>query len=338
MIPSVDTLVSLVRLLYAETDLPEPFGLLAEFIECRRTQQVAEPIIDQPNRRLAARAKKIAALLDAPDALQLAVGLAQGSALSEKLVTRAETMLGQLLLGNLAEQAFEHIYRTVIGTTELTLEDDRSARNDTDYRVLNGGRRQVFRINIKLHGARFRNASDMVNLEPEDCFPLATYKIHHGLQKQEQEVLPYLWVVIDCPIAATEVGKQIPRPWVGLIALAYASKEIKRKRKLEERVVEHLLDSTTEPFVQVVTRLRSEVAAACWYVLSARRANQILREKLFERVFAVRVKSFARNYAGAELNMHFSLRHDMTPLQRFLGIIKDKGLHGITAELERGTV
>src|SRR5690606_3410315 len=77
-------------------------------------------------------------------------------------VARAETMLGQLLLGVLAEQAFEHIYRTTIGTTELSLEDDRGARNDTDYRVLNGGRRQVFRINIKLHGARFRNAKDMV--------------------------------------------------------------------------------------------------------------------------------------------------------------------------------
>lgn len=84
--------------------------------------------------------------------------------------------------------------------------------------------------------------------------------------------------------------------------------------------------------------MRSQVAAAPWHVLSARRANQILRERLFERVFAVRVKSFARSYGGAQLNMRFSLSQDMTPLQRFLGIIRDKGLHGITAELERGTV
>jgi len=58
----------------------------------------------------------------------------------------------------------------------------------------------------------------------------------------------------------------------------------------------------------------------------------------FPRTFAVRVKSFARSYGGAELNMHFSISQDMTPLQRFLDIVKDKGLHGITAELERGTV
>jgi hypothetical protein len=335
---SLDALIPLLRTLYADADLPEPFGLLAAVHDQRQAKRVAEPTAEKPDRRTAARAKKVAALLAAPDALLQAVGIAKGSTLPEKMVARAETMLGQLLLGVLAEQAFEHIYRTTIGTTELSLEDDRGARNDTDYRVLNGGRRQVFRINIKLHGARFRNAKDMVNLEPEDCFPLATYKIYQGLQKQEQEVLPYLWVVIECPIAATDVGKQIPRPWVDLIALAYASKEIKGKRKIEERVVEHLLGSTAEPFAQVVAELRNQVAAAPWHVLSARRANQILREKLFERVFAVRVKSFARSYGGAELNMHFSISQDMAPLQRFLGIIKDKGLHGITAELERGTV
>lgn len=48
-------------------------------------------------------------------------------------------------------------------------------------------------------------------------------------------------MVIECPIAATNIGKQIPRPWVELIALAYASKEIKGKRNIAERVVEHLL-------------------------------------------------------------------------------------------------
>jgi hypothetical protein len=37
-----------------------------------------------------------------------------------------------------------------MGTDELILEDARDARNETDYRVLNGQRRPVFRINSVL--------------------------------------------------------------------------------------------------------------------------------------------------------------------------------------------
>ena len=47
----------------------------------------------------------------------------------------------------------------------------------TDYRVLNGGGRQVFRLNIKFHGTLFGKAPELVGLDSEDCFPLATYKI-----------------------------------------------------------------------------------------------------------------------------------------------------------------
>ncbi|MBK8067610.1 MAG: hypothetical protein IPK27_08240 [Rhodanobacteraceae bacterium] len=73
-------------------------------------------------------------------------------------------------------------------------------------------------------------------------------------------------------------------------------------------------------------------------MISARKADKLLRQKLFERVFAVRVRGFTRNYRNAELDMHLSLDQDMTPLTRFLTIIREKGLHGATVELERGTV
>jgi hypothetical protein len=338
MSPSLDALIPLLRTLYTDVEMPEPFDLLAGVHDHRYSKRLAEPIADKPDRRLAMRAKRVATLLAAPDALQAATDVASGSPLPEKLIARAETMLGQLLLGRMAEHAFENIYRSTIGTTELSLHDERGARNDTDYRVLNGSGRQVFRINIKLHGARFRKAQEAVGLDPEDCFPLATYKIHQGLIKQEREGLPYLWVVIDCPVAATDIGKQIPRPLVELIALAYASKRITGKRKIEERVVDYLVTATDHAFAAKVADLRAQLAKAPWRVISARRADKLLREKLFDRVFAVRIRSFNRSYGGAELNMHLSLSQDMTPLKDFLQVMKDKGLHGVTAGLERGTI
>lgn len=339
MAPNLDTLIPLLRAIYGTDALPEPLDLLALVHDLQLKKAVADPPgAGKVDRKTAARAKKVAALLAAPDALEKATGIARGAALPEKVVARAETMLGQLLLGHLAEQAFELIYKNTMHTADLTLEDQRESRNDTDYRVLNGGGRQVFRMNIKFHGARFRNAREMVGLEPDDCFALATYKIGQGLQKQEKEVLPYLFVVVSTPIAASDIGRQIPRRYVDLAALAHASKTIKGKRKLEERIVEHLVAGGDAKFAPVVQQLRDQLATATWRVLSARKADKLLRDLLFERVFAVRVRAFNRNYRNAELDMHFSLGEDMTPLHRFLEIIKEKGLHGVTAELERGTV
>jgi hypothetical protein len=50
------------------------------------------------------------------------------------------------------------------------------------------------------------------------------------------------------------------------------------------------------------------------------------------------VRAFARNYRNAELDMHFSLREDLTPLPEFLRVLRDDGLHGLVARLERGTI
>ena len=84
--------------------------------------------------------------------------------------------------------------------------------------------------------------------------------------------------------------------------------------------------------------LRMSRVFSGFLVISARRADRLLREKLFERVFAVRVRAFNRSYGGAELNMHLSLSQDMTPLSDFLQIMKDKGVHGVPAGIERGTI
>jgi hypothetical protein len=72
-------------------------------------------------------------------------------------------------------------------------------------------------------------------------------------------------------------------------------------------------------------------------VLSARRADQLLREKLFDRAYALRVPRFAKNYRGAELDMHLTIANDLHPLDDMLRILRDDGLHGLSVYLERGT-
>ena len=212
---------------------------------------------------------------------------------------KVRATIGQLIIGNLAERVFEQMYLDTVGTTELRLEDDRQTRGDTDYLVKNGQDRPVFRLNIKFHGSQFRNAQDLVDLAPEDCFALATYKIYSALQKQEREHLPYIFVIVGVPnLTCSVVGEVVPNNLV----------------EFEERI-----------------------RNALWRVLSARKANALLREKLFERAYALRVRAFAKNYGGAELDMHFSVSQELVPLEELLRVLRDGGLQALSVYLERGT-
>jgi hypothetical protein len=318
----------LLRAIFGSASLPHPFDLL---------ELVSGGVSEPGGKRLSPAARKlIAELRTSSNPTLRALDLPKDFAPEQRLRERMQTMLGQLLLGLLAERAFEEIYKKTLGITELRLEDEREGRSDTDYRVLNGQGRPVFRMNIKFHGTLFRQARELVGLAPEDCFALATYKIKQGLDKQDSEILPYVFVVVSSPVSALHVGAVIPRDFVDLACLIHASKKVKGKRKIEERIVEELADGRVPAFRPTLDELQQKIAAAPWRILSARRADDLLRKRLFERVYAVRVRGFTRSYRNAEVDMHFSLSSDMTPLTELLAKIGATGIHGVTGMLERG--
>jgi hypothetical protein len=61
----------------------------------------------------------------------------------------------------------------------------------------------------------------------------------------------------------------------------------------------------SEPDAKRLTRARRHCANA------ARRASTLLRDPLFERVHALRLRDFDRLFRGAEINMHLSLSTEM---------------------------
>lgn len=79
------------------------------------------------------------------------------------------------------------------------------------------------------------------------------------------------------------------------------------------------------------------IRRAEWYVLSARRANLLLHELLFERVYALAIPGFTRKFGGAEVDMHFSLSKDLVTLRDFLAVLRQDGQGRVTTMLERGT-
>lgn len=334
MLQNIDDLLAIIGQLYKENPL-KPFVLLQAV---KRIKGGEDP--NNVARSVHSTRKHLEKLAAAPDSILEIFGCSLTLAATPETMRRPREMLGQLLLGDLAERAFEEIYRETMGTNELLLEDDRISRNETDYRVLNGQKRPVFRVNIKFYGTLFRNARELVDLDPEDCFALATYKIYQGLQKHEMERLPYVFVIVGVPgLTGARVGAAVPEDMVHLASLVHGSSRISGKRSVEERIVENLIRTGEPgPFKSELSQFRQEIQGASWYVLSARRADQLLREKLFDRVYAVRVRAFARNYRNAELDMHFSLRKDLTPLKDFLTNARERGLHGLAVDLERGVV
>jgi len=82
----------------------------------------------------------------------------------------------------------------------------------------------------------------------------------------------------------------------------------------------------------------SPIRNAKWYVLSARKADKLLRELLYERVYALKIRGFAQQFRRAEVDMHFSLSNDLVPLERFFNILRDEGQTMIASMMERGTI
>lgn len=91
------------------------------------------------------------------------------------------------------------------------------------------------------------------------------------------------------------------------------------KLALEERVVERLLMPDHLPRFEPVLGRMPE---GKFRVLSASRAMALLRAQLFERIHALSLKAFTRKFRNAEVDMHFSLSRELTPVRAFLELTR----------------
>lgn len=289
--------------------------------------------IGQAARAVGTSRARLQGIVDSPDFIEAALRVREED-VTEELITKLRRNVGQLVLSRAAEIAFEDILRGGIDSKEFSLRDVREGRTNTDYRLLNGGGRPLYRFNVKFFGSVFRRGAEMVNLSPNDCFPLATYKIHAALQEQEREHLPYVFVIVGVPdLNAAAVASAIPEEEVRPIAVLFSSPVVTRKRDLEDWLVDRIVKARSEAFSTAYDRIR----AAQWYVLSARRADKLLHERLFDRVYALRIPGFTMQFGRAEVDMHFSLSGDLVTFPDFLGILDKDGQGKVTSMLERGT-
>jgi hypothetical protein len=182
---------------------------------------------------------------------------------------------------------------------------------------------RIGRRYIELWSDAIQQAGLYVGLDPSDCFALATYKIHGALKRQEDERLPYVFLILSVPEAPRsliEASIADDPAWLAAIS----------DRATEEAIRDRLL---SEPWAE---EIRAQVRQSEFRAISARKADKLLREKLFERVHALRLRGFNRLFRGAEIDMHLSLSSEMISFGDFLRILGEHGVPGLSVRLERG--
>ncbi len=321
--------LNVLREIFGQRPLPKPLSLMVGVERFNAGEDISTIRKD-----LSTTSGRITEAAKARDPVAHLIGMNPWD-VSEKRVQGSRLILGQLVLGRAAEVAFEELYESAMSTHEFALRDHRTSRSGTDYRVHNGGGRPLYRLNIKFHGSQFRRGPELVGLEPEDCFALATYKIKNALDKQDEEHLPYIFAIVGVPnLTGAAVSAAVPEDLATVVAIVAEAPKVARARDFEDQVVEYLVANQASVFVSTLVAIRQ----APWYVLSARRASGLLSAKLFDRVFALRIRGFAQQFRSAELDMHFSLKEDLTPLDSFFATLRNEGQTKVAGLLERGSM
>lgn len=110
-------------------------------------------------------------------------------------------------------------------------------------------------------------------------------------------------------LSAAEVSRLVPDNYVWALAL------LNGKMAVDEAIVSRLLGPD---HLRRFRPIFEKMPAGQFRVISGAKASKLLHDELFERVHALSLKGFTRKFRNAEVDMHFSLSQELTPVRTFL--------------------
>lgn len=227
-------------------------------------------------------------------------------------------LLLNLLLGRLGEDYFENLIKSKLPGVELrshTAAPQLIERVERKYGIINYDvllrGRALFHANIKVHTTPFREAQRMVGLDPDNCFPLAVYKILSGLGEQQRKSVPFLFLVFIRWSMRETVARRLAslgRALRGEMEKVFRQRDRAKQDAFVNEVVSRWeRDDTWQNLLQ-------GLKAGEHRVISPGKALKLLVERI-ERCPALVIPRF--RFAG-EINMHLAIREEMTDLEDFL--------------------
>lgn len=206
----------------------------------------------------------------------------------------------------------------------IRYDDDRETGHSLmDFTIIEG--ELILPINVKNAGTAFRRSKDLVGLEPDDCIPIPAYKANAAI---DAGLVSLIYVVSPDYNLITELNRIIPTIFneneliVWDLLNNYAGARVQR--------------AEDEFIANTVTKYHALIKAAKdtpFYAISARKSLRILQTKP-HRTPGIGLKAWGTG-ASAEVNVHLSIKEDMTPWEDVKNRIVSKGIASIVEAVNR---
>jgi hypothetical protein len=237
----------------------------------------------------------------------------------------AENPITKLFPAAFAEQLFvEELDSLAAARSGLEYSDDRySGYQFVDFTLKE--RADSLPINVKNAGTRFLNAEALVELKPDDCVPIPAYKAYGAL-----ETLPNLLYAV-CPDYELTTKLEAALPSI------FTENERMVWQILNRYAGAHLRDAEDRFVSSIIARHWSQLKAIAtntnFFVVSARKAIRVLQTKP-QRTPGLGLRAWGTSARG-EVNVHLSIKEDMTPWREVRDRIESKGLSDIISAVNR---
>ncbi|MBI4580392.1 MAG: hypothetical protein HY718_11860 [Planctomycetes bacterium] len=241
------------------------------------------------------------------------------------LMRSSENPITKLFPATITEQRFlELIDQLQRARADLQYSDDRASGHTlVDFTLMEG--EHELPINIKNAGTRFESARQLVDLDPDDCVPIPAYKAYAAV-----ETVPNLLYVVSVDytlvsrindLLATILSRQERIVWDLLTRFRGA-----HLRKAEDAFIQKTV-------LKYWDWIETRVACPPFHVASARKSIRVLQTKP-HRTPGIGLRAWG-NRANAEVNVHLSIRDDMTPWESVSLRILKSGLQDIIQAVNR---
>jgi hypothetical protein len=237
----------------------------------------------------------------------------------------AENPITKLFPATITEERFvERLDSLCERVPGLTYSDDReSGHGLADFR-LNQGDLEL-PVNVKNAGTRFRRAAELVGLDPDDCVPIPAYKAYGAL-----ETMPNLIYAVSVDYDLVRVlGIEIPELFDRQESIVWALLNEKGGSRLRSAEDAFIFATVRKHW----TALRDKIGERPYAVISARKSIRVLQTKP-KRTPGIGLRAWGTG-ASAEVNVHLSIREDMTLWESIEERILSKGLGDVIGAVNR---
>ncbi len=259
-------------------------------------------------------------------------GAAQSGFLSQ-LVPRektgsAENAITKMFPATITEQRFLELLEDLAAKRpSVKYEDEREVRHSLmDFKLTEGD--AVLPLNIKNAGTRFARAQQLVGLEPDDCIPIPAYKANAAV-----EACPNLIYIVSADYDLVgQLAKLLPtllnddERMVWDLLQKYSGTHLKNAEDL-------FIFATVRKYW---SQIKPVAAENPFHVISARKSLRVLQTKP-QRTPGIGLKAWGTG-ASAEVNVHVSIKEEMTPWEKVRERIVANGVGDIVKAVNRRRV